>query len=151
MTKWMGVLLVVAGLGGAHGVAAQQPDVEYVTGTVRGMTEGATGTLDMTSDETLDFKTGSGQISIPYAEITNVKCRVENRFRLGVMATIAVTMVKARSKRHLVTIEWQPAGSPAGVVTLDAPKEKARGLATVLRARAPHACPSAGPTCGFGE
>lgn len=152
MRRWMAVWLVVAGLLGAKGISAQQPDVEYVNGTVKGLTEGAMGMVDMTSAEALEFHVGAGQFSIPYAEIRRVKCREENRFRLGVLATIGVSLVKARSKRHLVTIEWKPADGPPGVVTLDASKEKARGLATVLRARAPHACPSVpGQGCGFAD
>ena len=151
MHRWMAALLML-GLTTTAAMYAQQPDVEYVTGTVKGLSDGATGTVDMSSPQTLEFRAGSGQYSIPYEEITSVKCREENRFRLGVLATIAVGMLKARSKRHFVTIEWKHADDPTAVVTLDAPKEKARGLAAVLRARAPHACTvgSAQP-CGFGD
>ncbi len=131
---------------------AQQPDVEYVTGTARGLTEGAMGTVDMSSPQTFDFHAGSGQFSIPYEEITNVKCREENRFRLGVLAAIAVGLLKARSKRHFVTIEWKHGNDPTAVVTLDAPREKARGMAAVLRARASFACRSGvSTTCSFAD
>jgi hypothetical protein len=130
----------------------EQPDIEFVSGTVKGLTEGATGSLDMTTAETLEFRSGSGQFSVPYAEITNVKCHEENRFRLGVLPAIAVGLIKARSKRHFVMIEWKHADAPPEVVTLDLPKERARGLVAVLRARAPQACKS-GLTqlCGFGN
>ena len=151
MRRWMAALLVLGWLANETAASAQPPDVEYVNGTVKGLTAGATGTVEMSSPESLEFHSGSSQFAIPYAEITTVKCRDENRFRLGVLATIAVTLVKARSKRHLVTIEWKHADDPAAVVTLDAPREKARGIATVLRARAPHACASGGTQlCGFG-
>jgi len=136
---------------GAASAPAQQSDVEYITGTVKGLTEGSIGTVDMSSPEALEFHAGSGQFSIPYSEITTVKCHEENRFRLGVLPAIAVGLLKARSKRHLVTIEWRHADAPPQVVTLDSSKQKARGIAAVLRARAPHACPP-GPVqgCGFG-
>ena len=152
MRRWVGVLLVLGYLVNATAAWAVESDVEYVTGTVKGLTEGATGNIDMSSPESLEFHAGSSQFSIPYAEITSVKCREENRFRLGVLATIVVGMLKARSKRHFVTIEWKHADGPTAVVTLDAPQEKARGMAAVLRARAPHACPSGpGQPCGFGD
>lgn len=151
MRKWVGVWLVVAGMTGAGSMAAQQSDVEYVTGTVKGLTDGAMGRLDMTSDQVIEFKAGSREFSIPYAEVTDVKCREENRFRLGVLGTIGVSLLKARSKRHLVTVGWRPADGPPGVVTFDAPRDKARGLALVLRARAPHVCAAVGQSCGFGD
>jgi hypothetical protein len=151
MHRWMAALLML-GLTTTAAMYAQQPDVEYVTGTVKGLSDGATGTVDMSSPQTLEFRAGSGQFSIPYEEITSVKCREENRFRLGVLATIAVGMLKARSKRHFVTIEWKHADDLPAVVTLDAPRQKARGMAAVLRARAPHACASGpGQSCGFGD
>jgi len=151
MRKEMAVCLLFAGLWGGRSEAAQLPDVQYVNGTVKGLAEGTTGVLDTTSEKTVDFRAESIQFTIPYAEIINVKCREENRFRLGVLATVAVGLLKARSKRHLVTVEWQPADGPPGVVTFDASKDKARGLALVLRARAPHACASAGQNCAFAD
>jgi hypothetical protein len=151
MRAWMAVCLLFAGLGGGRSIAAQVPDVQYVNGTVKGLAEVATGILDTTSERTVDFRAGSVQFSIPYAEILNVKCREENRFRLGVLATVGVGLLKARSKRHLVTVEWVPADGPPEVATFDAPKDKARGLALVLRARAPHACASAGQSCAFAD
>ncbi len=152
MRRQMAVFVVLTGLMGAAAAQAGQPDVEYVSGTVMGLTEGATGTVDMSSPESLEFHSGSAHFSIPYTEITNVKCREENRFRLGVLPAIAVGLLKARSKRHFVTIEWKHADNPIAVVTLDAPKQKARGIAAVLRARAPVACTSGlSQTCGFGN
>jgi hypothetical protein len=67
-----------------------------------------------------------------------------------VLPAIAVGLLKARSKRHFVTIEWEHSGGSPDVVTLDASKERALGLLAVLRARAPLACPGRpGQTCNF--
>ena len=152
MGKRMAVFVLLTGLMCGAAAPAEPPDVEYVNGTVKGMAEGATGTVDMSSSQSLEFHAGSGQFSIPYAEITSVKCREENRFRLGVLPAIAVGLLKARSKRHFVTIEWKHDDDTTAVVTLDAPKQKARGMAAVLRARAPFACTSgATQLCSFGN
>lgn len=149
MRKLMAILLVL-GLGlGVTAAAAQEPDVEYVNGTVQGWKDGTTGILDMSSGQSLEVRSGSSHFSIPYAEITSVRYREENRFRLGALPAIAVGLLKARSKRHFVSIAWRSDDGSAGVVTLDASKEKARGLMAVLRVRAPKACPPRpGQTCG---
>ncbi len=151
MRKMMAILLVL-GLGVTAVAAAQEPDVEYVNGTVQGWKDGASGTLDMSSPQSLEFHSGSNRFSIPYAEITSVKYREENRFRLGVLPAIAVGLLKARSKRHFVSIAWRHEDDASDVVTLDASKEKARGLMAVLRERAPKACPRRpGQTCGLAD
>lgn len=152
MWRFMAVVLVL-GLGmSTAAVAAEEPEVEYVNGTVPGLKDGSTGTIDMSSPQALEFHSGSSHFSIPYAEITSVKYREENRFRLGVLPAIAVGLLKARSKRHFVSIAWQHDDDESQVVTLDGSKEKARGLMAVLRVRAPKACPSRpGQTCGFAD
>lgn len=130
--------------------AVETGDVEYVNGTVKGVPDGTMGSLDTSGKEVLEFRSAAGQFSVPYEEIKRVRCREENRFRLGVLPAIAVGLLKARSKRHFVTIEWEHPGGPSDVVTLDASKEKARGLLAVLRARAPQGCPDRpGQGCRF--
>lgn len=152
MRKWMAIFLIL-GLGLSQAaVAAEEPDVEYVNGTVQGWKDGATATLDMSSPQSLEVRSGSSRFSIPYAEITSVKYREENRFRLGVLPAIAVGLMKARSKRHFVSIAWRHDDDSSGVVTLDASREKARGLMAVLRERAPKACPRRpGQACSISD
>src|SRR5579864_7721400 len=118
MTKWVAGLLLVGALMGASVLIAEVPDVEYVTGTVKGLRDGTTGVVDMSSSDAFEFRAGSNQFSIPYNAIKHVKCREENRFRLGVLATIGVGLLKARSKRHFVVIEWKGQDGGSGVVTL---------------------------------
>ena len=130
--------------------AVETGDVEYVNGTVKGLKDGAMGSLDASGRDALEFHSASGQFSVPYEEIKRVKCREENRFRLGPLPAIAVGLLKARSKRHLVTIEWENSDGRSDVVTLDASRDKALGLLEVLRARAPQGCPGRpGQSCRF--
>jgi hypothetical protein len=65
-------LWVLGGLVYAVAARAQQPDAEYVTGTVKGSAEGAPRTVDMSSLDSLEFHAGPSQFKIPYAEITSV-------------------------------------------------------------------------------
>ena len=132
--------------------AVEPGDVEYVNGTVEGLPDGAMGSLDTSGREALEFRSTSGQFSVPYGEITRVRCREENRFRLGVLPAIAVGLLKARSKRHFVTIEWDHSDGTSDVVTLDTSKEKALGLVAVLRARSPQGCRERqGQICSFNN
>jgi len=153
MRKLMvGVLLFAVLFNGMTAYAGEPGDVEYVNGTVKGLADGSMGSLDTSGKDALEFRSGSGQFSVPYGEITRVRCREENRFRLGVLPAIAVGLLKARSKRHFVTIEWDHSDSPSEVVTLDASKEKALGLLAVLRARAPQGCRERpGQACSFDK
>src|SRR5579862_2375995 len=128
MRKLMAVLLLFGVLfQWTTAYAVVNGDVEYVIGTVKGVRDGTMGSLDTSGKEALEFRSASGRFSVRYDEIKTVKCREENRFRLGVLPEIAVELLKARSKRHFVSIEWGPANGPSDVVTFDASKEKARG------------------------
>jgi hypothetical protein len=124
----------------ARAFTEDAPDAAYVGGTVPGIKEGATGSLDMTPATELKFRAGSAEASIPYAEITKVEYREQNRFRLGVAATVVVGIVKARAKVHTVTITWTNDQHTKNVATLELSKERARTLLDVLNARAPSAC-----------
>ena len=143
MRKLMAVLLLFGVLlQWTTAYAVVNGDVEYVIGTVKGLRDGTMGSLDTSGKEALEFRSASGRFSVRYDEIKTVKCREENRFRLGVLPAIAIGLLKARSKRHFVTIAWRHDEDTSGVVTLDSSREKAGGLMAVLRVRAPRACPS---------
>ena len=79
-------------------------------------------------------------ISIPYAAIKRYEYKEENRFHLGVVPAIAVGALKARAKRHLITIDWKDEADVAQTVTFEMTKDRAQGLMKVLEARAPEAC-----------
>jgi hypothetical protein len=145
------VVLLLLGMG-IPALAADGPEVQYVNGTAQGVKEGAFGTLDSSSATALNFQSGAAGFSIPYGGVSGYKYREENRFRLGVLPAIAVGMVKARSKRHLVTITWKDSQGVAEVATLEASKDDALGLIAVLRARSTQACKGrASQQCPIGE
>ena len=139
MRKRIAAVLTLALLGTSFpAMAIDQPEVNYVNGTIKSVAENA-GTFDTTSQAVLELRFGPGQVSIPYAQIKSVAYREENRFRLGVLPAIAVGLLKARTKSHFVTIAWTDTEG-SQVVTLKAAKARAVGLLQVIRARAPDAC-----------
>ena len=148
MKRIAAVLALILVFGTLTSRAADQ-GLTYVHGTVKALQENTGGTFDTSSQAALELRFGTGQVSIPYAQIKSCSYREENRFRLGVLATIAVGLVKARIKNHFVTITWND-GEGVQVVTLEAPRQRAIGLMEVIRGRAPQACtprPGGGATC----
>jgi hypothetical protein len=137
-------LLMVGMLSVVPAVALEGPAVEYVNGTAQGVKEGSAGRLNTSLGKALEFQAGATGFSIPWDGVQIYKYREENRFRLGVLPAIAVGMLKARSKRHLVTIGWKDADGVAQLVTLETSRDDARGLIAVLRARSPQACKGRG-------
>lgn len=139
---------LVAGWAGAEDANGQNPlEATYVYGTIKTLPENTSGTFDTGSQSELELRFGKERISIPYARIRTCAYREENKFRLGVLATIAVGLLKARTKNHFVTLTWID-GEATQVATLEAPKRRAIGLVEVIRARAPEACKA---RAGSGE
>jgi len=121
-------------------LTAQTVEVTYLNGTVKAFAENAAGTLDTTPTEALQLQSGQKQVDIPYRSVTTYEYHEENRFRLGVLPAIAVGMLKARSKRHLVTIGWKDESGDAQTASLETTKDRAEGIIKVLDARAPQVC-----------
>jgi hypothetical protein len=120
---------------GARVYAEDGQDAGYVGGSVPGIKEGTAGKLDMTAANGLKFQAGATELSIPYGQMSRIEYREQNRFRLGVVGTIVVGIVKAREKVRSVTITWRDDKDAANVVTLEMGKEKAMASLDVLRAR----------------
>lgn len=135
----MAVVMAVRAFGAETPSAGTPMDITYVSGTLKAVAENATGTFDTSAQSALNLHFGQEQVSIQYSQIKSCVYREENRFRLGVLATIAVGLLKARTKNHFVTITWTDE-SGSQVVRLEAPKSRAVGLVDVIRARAPEAC-----------
>jgi hypothetical protein len=142
MRRLIAVGLCVAVLAvGARAFAEEAADATYIGGTVPEMREGATGKLDTTVAKELRFNAGAAGLAVPYERMTRVEYREVNRFKLGVVGTIVVGIVKAREKVRTVTITWKDDKDTPNVATLEMSREKASALLDVLRARA-HVMPS---------
>lgn len=133
----LGAVMLLTGL---PAWAAEGGEASYTSGTVPTTKVGATGTLDCTKPEVIEFHSSSGDFSIPYAKITAARYHEENRFRLGVLPAIAVGLLKARSKRHIVTITWKDEKDLPQVARFEMSKQASMALVTVIRVRAPQVC-----------
>ena len=93
--------------------------------------------LDTSSTAALELHAGTVMVPIPYEQINSYEYRVENRFRLGALPALAVGLLKAREKRHLLTIAWTDDQGAEQTATFETSRDRARGLIMVLDVRAP--------------
>jgi hypothetical protein len=140
MRNWIAVLLGLALAVAVVPALAGGLVVTYLNGTVKAVAENAPGTHDTTTTAALQLQRGQNQVAIPYGAVTTYEYHDENRFRLGILPAIAVGLLKARAKRHLVTIGWKDESGAAQTATFATRRDRAQGLVKVLDARAPQAC-----------
>jgi len=140
MLRRIVMAMLLIGVWGIPAVLAEQVEVTYLSGTVKAISAEAASKLDTTTPTGLELEAGTTHISIPYAAIKRYEYKEENRFHLGVLPAIAVGALKARAKRHLITIDWKDEADVAQTVTFEMTKDLAQGLMKVLEARAPEAC-----------
>jgi hypothetical protein len=140
MLKRIMMTALLIGVGTIPGVKAEQVEATYLSGTVKAIPAEAASKLDITTPTALELEAGTSHITIPYAAIKGYEYKEENRFHLGVLPAIAVGALKARAKRHLITIDWKDEAEVAQTVTFEMTKDRAQGLMKVLEARAPEAC-----------
>jgi hypothetical protein len=148
-----GVILVMLAMAGCDpaAYAVNGFQVTYATGTVDGARQGVGGVLENTEAAGLRFRGDSGTFLIPYAKIRSYEYHEEGKYGLGVVPWIALRLVAARLKMHLVTITWQGDRNVPEVARLAMSKDTAEGLMAVLRARAERACePRSAKSCSAG-
>jgi hypothetical protein len=119
--------------------AADESQVTYQGGTDSKVKEGAAGTLDLSSPTTLEFKSASDSIPIPYASIRAYQYSRELARHLGVIPAVATGLVRKRQRRHLFRITYQDENQVTQVAVFEVPKQMPRTLLAVLEARAPKA------------
>ena len=138
------VLAIVFGIAmmleGLPAWAADGMDALYIGGSAPGTRIGTTGTLDCAKSDALEFHSGSGDFSVPYAQIVAARYHEENRFRLGVLPAIAVGLLKARSKRHVVTVTWADEKGLPQVAQFEMSRQASMALVTLIRVKAPQVC-----------
>ncbi len=115
-------------------------EMTYTSGTVPGVHIGVDGKLETTSPTALEFHSGSGDFQVPYSGITVARYEEENRFRLGALPAIGVGLLKARAKRHLVTITWKDEKGVTQAALFETSKQRSLALLTIVQLRAPQVC-----------
>lgn len=111
--------------------------VIYVGGTVAGLKEGAMGRLDLTLEKGLVFESSGARYEIPYAQITSHKYEEKLARRLGVVATVAVVLLKRRQRRHFIEVNYRSDDGAPQVAIFEISKDAVQTVTAVLEARAP--------------
>jgi hypothetical protein len=115
--------------------------VRYLGGSIAGVKENTIGRFDTSQSLALVFDSPEGHAEIPYKLIRAFQYEEKLARRLGVVATIAVVLVKHRQRRHLIKISYfDREGIPQAAV-FEVSKDKATAIVAVLEARAPKPCP----------
>ena len=120
--------------------AVEGNEVLYVSGTASSLSPGALGHFDLTADGALAFSANGQVLSIPYKSITSYEYTHEVARHLGVVAAVAVAMVKKRQQRHFFRVTFADSDHKAQVAVFEVPKHLPPTLIEVLKARAPQAC-----------
>jgi len=133
------ILLVLA----SPAYANARPIVEgnqvlYVGGTVPSLKEGTMGRFDTTQEDAIVFQSGEARIAIPYGDIQKFEYQEKRARRLGVVATIAVVLVKHRQRRHFIEINYRGKDGTPQVAIFEVSKDNAQTVDAVLRARVPN-------------
>ena len=111
--------------------------VMYVGGTVTSLKEGTMGRLNLTLEKGLVFEADGARYEIPYAQITSHRYTEQLARRLGVVATIAVVLLKRRQRRHFVEINFRSDDGTPQVAIFEISKDAVQTVTAVLNARAP--------------
>lgn len=119
----------------------------YLGGTIPSVKEGAIGHLDTTSPVSLKFESPNGNVETPLAKMDSYIYSQEVSHHLGVLAAIAVGLVRKRQRRHFFRITFRDESDAPQVAVFEVPKRMPMTLMTILLARGPHGCRRS-PMCG---
>lgn len=111
--------------------------VMYVGGTIAGLKEGSIGRFDLTQVKGVVFEAAGARHEIRYAQITSHRYNEQLARRLGVVATIAVVLLKHRQRRHFIEINFRSEDGTPQVAVFEISKEAVQTVTAVLNARVP--------------
>jgi|SRR6266568_7103810 len=115
--------------------------VRYVGGTAAGVSAGAVGRLDTTSETSVIFEQAGDKLSIPYASIESYEYSKEVTRHLGVLPAVAVGLMKMRRHSHYFRITYRdPSGTVQQIVVFEVPKHMPPTLNAILEARTRGKC-----------
>jgi|GEM_PF-1593418 len=120
--------------------AVDDAQVVYVGGTVTGLKESTMGKLDTTQADAIIFEHAGGKFTIPYARITSYQYSEKLAYHSGVLATLAVVLVKYRRRRHFYSISYKDDSGQPQVAIFEVSKETPLTLSAVLNIRVPRPC-----------
>jgi len=116
-------------------------EVQLRASTLPSSTLDSVGQFDTTVPQRLIFRSPNRpDLAMPYTQITEFTSRQEVTHHLGVLAVIAVGLIKPRQQRHLISIAFTDPDGSTQVATFEVGKNAIETLLPVLQARARNAC-----------
>lgn len=141
MKKVIATLVLLALAAPAMRAAVEGHQVLYVGGTIPNLKEGTTGRFESTREDALVFEYADGKAEISYKAIRSFQYSPRLARRLGVVATLAVVLVKHRQRRHFIEITFRGDQGIAQAAVFEVSKDMAQPIVATLEARAPRPCP----------
>jgi phosphatidylglycerophosphate synthase len=149
----MGALALVLSLPlSALAFGVETGQVAY-TGGSAGIARDTLGVLDTASPTTLVFKFKApdgkpGQIDINYKDIHSFSYHNDVVHPLGILPLIAVSLVKARERKHIFSIDYADSAGATQVAIFEVASRDQRAFREILRARSPQICSKPSLACG---
>jgi hypothetical protein len=141
MKKLISVLLIICFALPAF-ASVETGQVQYTGGSIASISVGAMGKFDLNKADTLVFQSGQSSLTIPYANITRFRYEEKLARHLGVVATIAVVMVKHRQRRHFVEVSYKDAENKEQTAVFEIAKTDVDSTKATIEARTPQLrCP----------
>jgi hypothetical protein len=128
--------------------AAADDPVIYVGGTVPGLQQETNGLFDTSDKTSLIFQHAAGKVAIPFSTIVSYQYTEKVTHHLGALPAIAVGLLRARKRQHVVRITYRDESNAPQVALFQVPKQMPQTLMPILEARAPPGCTVNGnPPC----
>jgi hypothetical protein len=116
-------------------------EVEYLGGTVAGVSENTRGHFITTDARCFIFEFGERRIEIPYARMQNVSYEKKLARRLGALSAVPIIMVKHRQRRHYLTVVFNDDAGVAQTAVFEISKQAPATLLPILKTRCPACFP----------
>jgi hypothetical protein len=135
MRPFLAALLATTFAVPAFASGVEGMEVRYLGGTIAGLADGQIGRFNTAAADALVFEHAGGTVAIPYASIQRYQYTQPLARRLGIAATIAVTMVKRRQRLHVIDVYYRDPAGVNQVATFELSKDRGRAVSIVLGAR----------------
>lgn len=125
--------------------AQEGQTVIFAGGTVPSLKSETSGHFEISDPAALAFVYPSGKLSIPFQRVNSNEYSEQVVHHLGVLPLIAVSLVRARKKFHLLSITYQDPNDTSQIAVFRISKRMPSTLLPVLQARIPQVTHPCGP------
>jgi hypothetical protein len=139
MKKLMAFILMLAfaapAFASGPSVPVEDDQVLYLGGTTKSLSVDTMGKFNTTDNDSLSFEYAGGKFTIPYDRIESFHHSQELAVHLGVLGTIAVSLLKPRWYRHFVHISYKDETGKMQAAVFEVSKYAPETLVPILRTK----------------